>query len=155
MLGGQLLPTIGIETEARAAHTALVHEIISALGSALVRRLGNHPGAYPTTSLNREHAPMNMRGDTIATSAPTRHTHALPAATGHRQWKGTTPAAIRTLPPSVAAIGRRTLEEPEMHCDRYETTHRGATVARSPRRPPADEETTRHHWDRLTPPEAP
>ena len=44
VLGGQLLPSMRTETEARAAHTALVHEIFSALRSALVGRLGNAPG---------------------------------------------------------------------------------------------------------------
>ena len=43
-LGGQLQPAIRTETEARAAHAALVHEIFSALHSALVRRAGNPPG---------------------------------------------------------------------------------------------------------------
>ena len=43
-LGQQLLPTIRTETEAQAAHTALVHEIFCALRSALVRRLGNPLG---------------------------------------------------------------------------------------------------------------
>ena len=42
-MGGQLLRTIRTETEAQAAHTALVHEDLSALRSALVRRFGNHP----------------------------------------------------------------------------------------------------------------
>ena len=43
-MGGQLQPTIRSETEAQAAHAALVHEILSALRSALVRRMGNPPG---------------------------------------------------------------------------------------------------------------
>ena len=43
-LGGQLQPAIRTETEARAAHAALVHEIFSALRSAPVRRVGNPPG---------------------------------------------------------------------------------------------------------------
>ena len=43
-LGGQLQPAIRTETEARVAHAALVHEIFSALRSALVRRAGNPPG---------------------------------------------------------------------------------------------------------------
>ena len=43
-LGGQLQPAIRTETEARAPHAALVREIFSALRSALVRRVGNHPG---------------------------------------------------------------------------------------------------------------
>ena len=43
-MGGQLLPTIATETEAQAAHAALVHEILSALRSALLGRLGNPPG---------------------------------------------------------------------------------------------------------------
>ena len=43
-LGEQLQPAIRTETEAQAAHTALVHEIFSALRSALVRRVGNPPG---------------------------------------------------------------------------------------------------------------
>ena len=42
-LGEQLQPTIQTETEAQAAHAALVHEIFSALGSALVRHVGNPP----------------------------------------------------------------------------------------------------------------
>ena len=46
-LGGQLQPAIRTETEARAAHAALVHEIFSALRSALVRRVGNLPGPCP------------------------------------------------------------------------------------------------------------
>ena len=44
-IGRQLLPTIRTETEAQAAHAALVHEILSALRSPLVQRLGNPPGA--------------------------------------------------------------------------------------------------------------
>ena len=44
-LGGQLQPAICTNTEAWAAHAALVHEIPSALRSALVRRVGNPPGA--------------------------------------------------------------------------------------------------------------
>ena len=43
-MGGQLQPTISTETEAQAAHAALVHEILSALRSALIRRMGNPPG---------------------------------------------------------------------------------------------------------------
>ena len=43
-LGEQLQPTIRTETEAKAAHAALVHKISSALRSALVRRVGNPPG---------------------------------------------------------------------------------------------------------------
>ena len=43
-LGRQSQPAIHTETKAQVAHAALVHEIFSALGSALVRRLGNPPG---------------------------------------------------------------------------------------------------------------
>ena len=43
-LGEQLQPTINTETKAQAAHPALVHEIFSALRSALVRGVGNPPG---------------------------------------------------------------------------------------------------------------
>ena len=43
-LGGQLQNTIRTETEAQEAHAVLVHEILSALRSALVRRVGNPPG---------------------------------------------------------------------------------------------------------------
>ena len=43
-LGEQLQPTIRTETEAQAAHAALVLEILSALRSALVRRVENPPG---------------------------------------------------------------------------------------------------------------
>ena len=43
-LGGQLQPAIRTETEAQAVNAALVHEIFSVLGSALVRRVGNPPG---------------------------------------------------------------------------------------------------------------
>ena len=43
-LGEQLQPNISTETEALAAHAPLVHEIFSALRSALVRRVGNPPG---------------------------------------------------------------------------------------------------------------
>ena len=39
-IGGQLQPPIRTETEAQAAHAALVQEILSALRSALVRRVG-------------------------------------------------------------------------------------------------------------------
>ena len=42
-LGGQLLPTTRTETEGQAARAALVQEILSALYSFLVRRLGNPP----------------------------------------------------------------------------------------------------------------
>ena len=43
-MGGQLLPTIHTETEAQAAHRALVNEILVPLRSALVQRLGDSPG---------------------------------------------------------------------------------------------------------------
>ena len=43
-LGEQLQPAIRSETEAQAAHAAIVHEILSALRSALVQRVGNPPG---------------------------------------------------------------------------------------------------------------
>ena len=43
-LGEQLQLTIRTNTEARAAHTAVVHEMLSTLRSALVRRVGNPPG---------------------------------------------------------------------------------------------------------------
>ena len=43
-LGEQLQPIIHTETEAQAGHAALVHEIFSALRSAVVRRVGNPPG---------------------------------------------------------------------------------------------------------------
>ena len=42
-LGEQLQPAIRTETEAQAAHAALVQEIFSALRSALVQRVGNPP----------------------------------------------------------------------------------------------------------------
>ena len=42
-MGGQLQPAIRTETEAQTAHVALVHEILRALRSFLVRRVGNHP----------------------------------------------------------------------------------------------------------------
>ena len=51
--GGQLLPIIRSETEARAAHAALVHEIFSAVRNAVVRRhrpwKGTTPAAFHTT----------------------------------------------------------------------------------------------------------
>ena len=43
-LGEQLQPSIRTETEVQAAHAALVHEIFTALRSALVPRVGNPPG---------------------------------------------------------------------------------------------------------------
>ena len=43
-LGERLQAAIRTETEAQAAHAALVHVIFSALRSALVRRVGNPPG---------------------------------------------------------------------------------------------------------------
>ena len=43
-IGGQLQPAIRTETETQAAHAALVHDILSALRSALVRRVGNPLG---------------------------------------------------------------------------------------------------------------
>ena len=46
-LGEQLQPTIRTETEAQGAHAALAHEILSALRSALVRRVGNPRGPEP------------------------------------------------------------------------------------------------------------
>ena len=43
-IGGQLQPAIRTETEAQAAHAGLVPEILSALRSALVRRMKNLQG---------------------------------------------------------------------------------------------------------------
>ena len=42
-MGGQLQPALRTETEAQAAHAALVHEILTALRSALVRSVGDPP----------------------------------------------------------------------------------------------------------------
>ena len=42
-LGERLQPAIRTETEAQVANAAVVHEIFSALCSALVRRVGNPP----------------------------------------------------------------------------------------------------------------
>ena len=44
VLGERLQPAIRTDTEAQAAHTALVHEIFTTLRSALVRSVGNPPG---------------------------------------------------------------------------------------------------------------
>ena len=49
-LGEQLQPAIRTETEAQGAHAALVHEIFSALRSALVRRVGNPAAGHRTCS---------------------------------------------------------------------------------------------------------
>ena len=46
-LGEQLQPAIHTETEAKAPHAALVHEIFSAVRSALVRRVGSPKGPEP------------------------------------------------------------------------------------------------------------
>ena len=43
-IGRQMKPAIRTEMEAQAAHAALVHEILSALRSALLRSVGNPPG---------------------------------------------------------------------------------------------------------------
>ena len=43
-LGKRQQPAIRTETEARAAHTGLVHKVFSTLRGALVRRVGNPPG---------------------------------------------------------------------------------------------------------------
>ena len=43
-MGEQLQLAIRTETEAQAAHTALVQKMLSVLRSALVRRVGNPPG---------------------------------------------------------------------------------------------------------------
>ena len=43
-MGGQLQPPIRTETEAQAAEASRVHEVLTALRSALVRRVGSHPG---------------------------------------------------------------------------------------------------------------
>ena len=43
-LGERLQPAIRTETEAQAAHVALVHEIFIPLRGTLVRRVGNPPG---------------------------------------------------------------------------------------------------------------
>ena len=143
-MGRQLHSAIRTQMEAQAAHAALVHEILSALRSALVRSLGNPPGPWTTASRNQEHTPMNTRGGTIgtATPRPTRHTRALPTAADHWQQKGT-------------ILHRRTLQVPEGRCSRYTTTHCRAHVARVPDRPPAAGEMTRQPWDRLVPPVAP
>ena len=92
-MGGQLQPAIRTETEAQAAHAALVHEILRALHSALVRRMGDLPGPQTTGKQHQGHGPMNTRGGTIGTTTPrpTRHTRALPIAAGRRQWQGTIP----------------------------------------------------------------
>ena len=110
--GGQLLPTIGNETEAQAAHAALVQEIFSALRSALVRRLGNPPRALthrkpkPGTCFHihaRRHHGVRRSPPNTAQVCPARCDRS-PAVEGHH-------------------TGRRTLQELEEHRGPYEITH--------------------------------
>ena len=56
-MGRQLQPAIRTETEAQAAHAALVHEILSALRSALVRCVGNPQGPEPPRAKTRNTPP--------------------------------------------------------------------------------------------------
>ena len=143
-MGGQLQPAIRTGTEAQAANAALVHEILIAFRSALVRRMGNpfralnNREAEPGTRC-REHARRHHRNRPIppntANACPV-HRGRSPAVEGHH-------------------TDRRTLQETEGHCGRYGTTHRRAHAARASQQPPAEGGTTRHLWDRLTSPETP
>ena len=103
-MGRQLQAAIGTETEAQGAHAALLHEILSALRSAFVRRVGNPSGPRITASRNREHTLMNRRGTTVGTTlpCPTRHTRALPTAAGHRHCSEDAPPRTRSAHPAPA-----------------------------------------------------
>ena len=77
-LGEQLQPAIRPEMEAQAAHAALVHEIFSALRSALVRRMGNHPGALSRSrsqDLQRRRAPAHARHESRTSHAQEKRQH--------------------------------------------------------------------------------
>ena len=119
-LGEQLQPAIRTETEAQAAHAALVHEIFSALRSALVRRVGNPPGpqAAPGHRTRSDDAQPHTRGaspapamrkageDTTAAGSPPptrgpgdgRHTNGC--ALGHKP-RGPRASQPRPKPPLV------------------------------------------------------
>ena len=91
VLGGQLLPTIRTQTEAQAAHAALVHQIFSALRSALVPRLGNpgralthrqaKPGTRPHEHARRHHR--DRRTPPITAHACPAGCDRSPAVKGH------------------------------------------------------------------------
>ena len=103
-LGEQLQPAIRTDTEAQAAHAAHVHEILSALRIALVRRVGkparslNHRDLEPRTHPH-EHA-SNTSG--TAPPHPTRHARALPTAAVHRQCSDDAPPRTRGANPALA-----------------------------------------------------
>ena len=103
-MGEQLKPAICTETEAQAAHSALVHKILRAPRSALVRRVGNPPGPRTTASRNRGPTLMNMQGNNVGTALPhpTRHTRALPTAAGHRQYSDDARRCTRGANPAPA-----------------------------------------------------
>ena len=98
-IGEQLQPAIGTETEAQAAHAALVHEILSALRSALVRRVGNPPGNLSC------HEPKPEKRLQEHAGRWTRHTVLLVTAAGHRQCSDD--ALPRTRDASPAPATRR------------------------------------------------
>ena len=133
-LGEQRQPAIRTHTEARAAHTAVVHEIFSTLCSALVRRVGNPPGpraapghrtcsddAQPHTRDASLAPAMRMGGDdtTAAGSPPPtggpadgRHTNGC--APGHetRRRRASQP---RPKGPLVQPNGARPRNTPQQH----------------------------------------
>ena len=79
-MGAQLQPAIRTEMEAQAAHAALVHEILSALRSALLRRVGNPPRALNHRELKPGTHPHNNAGrHHLDRLAPPEAAHACPA----------------------------------------------------------------------------
>ena len=126
-LGRQLLPTIRTQTKAQAAHAALVHQIISALRSALVRRLGNQGSDQP-------------RGKSGNT--PPRTREAAPSGPSHPTQHGTRmPCPLRPVSGSGRAPHRRLSAPPKLwRLARGPSKNRGATAADMRR------DTAAHTW---------
>ena len=77
-LGERRQPAIRTETGARAANTALVHDIFSTLRSALVQRVGNpqdaepHPATGPAAAAHSHTRATRVRGRPCAREETTR-----------------------------------------------------------------------------------
>ena len=133
-LGKQLQPAIRTETGARAAHTALVHEIFSTLGSALQRRVRNpkdpelHPAAGPAAATHshtratrvprrpcaREETTRRLRGHLLPAGGPANGRHTNDCALGQKPGRHGA-SQPRPKGPLVQPKGARPRNTPQQH----------------------------------------
>ena len=121
-----LQPTIRTETEAQAAHAALVQEIFSALHGALVRRVGNPLGPLAAAghrTCNDVAPPQNARRESRAGHTQGRRRHGRGITSSRRRTgQRTSHQRLQNRPTTATTLGELTLPK---RTPSYNPTTRG------------------------------